>query len=186
MIRARHGLLERQSLENTALMGNGEDLSGSCKYDIRYEAWCSSLHIVRMPVFTRPDQANRSRSSTCTSSSGAETPPLSILDGYSSLSEGSLSSIDLSRLNVLPPNSTHPLSNAAVNDRALPHACGHVGVYPKLARHGLPFMKRLRRNCPRRRCPQAVLNPPSQVPILIPSGSLKPQRKQCVLLQCML
>ena len=35
MIRARHGLLERQSLENTALMGDGEDLSASCKYHVR-------------------------------------------------------------------------------------------------------------------------------------------------------
>lgn len=33
MIRAKHGLLERQSLENTALMAEGEeDLSVSCMY----------------------------------------------------------------------------------------------------------------------------------------------------------
>ena len=82
------------------------------------------LNVVRMPVFTRPDRANRSRSSTCTSSSGAETPPLSISDGYSSFSEGSLSSIDLSQLNVRLSNVTHPLSNA-VFDRARPHASGH-------------------------------------------------------------
>lgn len=36
MIRAKHGLLERQSLENSALMGDGEDLSGSCKYHVRH------------------------------------------------------------------------------------------------------------------------------------------------------
>ena len=30
MIRAKHGLLERQSLENTALQAEGEDISGSC------------------------------------------------------------------------------------------------------------------------------------------------------------
>ena len=77
-----------------------------------------------MPVFTRPTRANRSRSSTCTSSSGAETPPLSISDGYSSFSEGSLSSIDLSHLNALLSNTTHPLSNATF-DRARPHARGH-------------------------------------------------------------
>ena len=76
-----------------------------------------------MPVFTRPDRGNRSRSSTCTSSSGAETPPLSMSDGYSSFSEGSLSSIDLSQLNGLLSNTTHPLSNAAF-DRARPHARG--------------------------------------------------------------
>ena len=32
MIHAKHGLLERQSLENTALQAEGEDTSGSCKY----------------------------------------------------------------------------------------------------------------------------------------------------------
>jgi len=31
MIRAKHGLLERQSLENTVLTGDGEDLSTSCE-----------------------------------------------------------------------------------------------------------------------------------------------------------
>ena len=56
-----------------------------------------------MPVFTRPDRANRSRSSTSTSTSGAETPPLPlpISDGYSSFSNGSLSSIDQSQFNAL-------------------------------------------------------------------------------------
>ncbi|KIJ60131.1 hypothetical protein HYDPIDRAFT_32553 [Hydnomerulius pinastri MD-312] len=108
MIRAKHGLLERQSLENTVLMAEGEDLSGS----------------FRMPVFTRPTRANRSRSSTCTSSSGAETPPLSISDGYSSFSDGSQSSIDLSQVNLMLSNATHPLSNAAF-DRVRPRARGH-------------------------------------------------------------
>ncbi|KAG1897346.1 uncharacterized protein F5891DRAFT_1242792 [Suillus fuscotomentosus] len=81
MIRAKHGLLERQSLENTVLIAEGEeDLSAS----------------FRIPVFTRPSCAGHSRSNTCTSmSSGAETPPLS-MDGYSTFSEGSQSSIDLS------------------------------------------------------------------------------------------
>ena len=125
MIRARHGLLERQSLENTALMGDGEDLSASSKCYLRQTI--QDFHIfvlVRMPVFTRPDRANRSRSSTCTSSSGTETPPLSLCDGYSSLSDGSLSSIDLSQLNLLLSNASHPLSNAAL-DRARPHVRGH-------------------------------------------------------------
>ena len=36
MIRAKHGLLERQSLENTALQAEGEDTSGSCKYPPNY------------------------------------------------------------------------------------------------------------------------------------------------------
>ncbi|KAF9219060.1 hypothetical protein BS17DRAFT_439592 [Gyrodon lividus] len=109
MIRAKHGLLERQSLENTVLIAEGEeDLSGS----------------FRMPVFTRPSRTTRSRSSTCTSSSGAETPPLSISDGYSSFSDGSQSSIDLSQVNLMLSNVTHPLSNAAF-DRVRPRARGH-------------------------------------------------------------
>lgn len=127
MIRAKHGLLERQSLENTVLMGDGEDLSGSCEYHVqhaRYYNMVLILNTVRMPVFTRPGPATRSRSSTCTSSSGAETPPLSISDGYSSFSDGSLSSIDLSQLNTLLSSTTHPLSNAAF-DRARPPTRGH-------------------------------------------------------------
>ncbi|KAG2365179.1 hypothetical protein BDR07DRAFT_1470529 [Suillus spraguei] len=110
MIRAKHGLLERQSLENTVLIAEGEDdLSAS----------------FRIPVFTRPSFAGRSRSSTCTSmSSGAETPPLSISDGYSSFSDGSQSSIDLSHVNYMLSNVTHPLSNVAL-DRVRPRARGH-------------------------------------------------------------
>ncbi|KAF8839757.1 hypothetical protein BDN67DRAFT_736710 [Paxillus ammoniavirescens] len=108
MIRAKHGLLERQSLENTVLVAEGEDHSAS----------------FRMPVFTRPTRTTRSRSSTCTSSSGAETPPLSISDGYSSFSDGSQSSIDLSQVNLMLSNVTHPLSNAAF-DRVRPRARGH-------------------------------------------------------------
>ncbi|KAG1727136.1 hypothetical protein EDB19DRAFT_1914356 [Suillus lakei] len=110
MIRAKHGLLERQSLENTVLIAEGEEnLSTS----------------FRIPVFTRPSCAGRSRSSTCTSmSSGAETPPLSISDGYSSFSEGSQSSIDLSHVNCMLSNGTHPLSNITL-DRVRPRARGH-------------------------------------------------------------
>lgn len=110
MIRAKHGLLERQSLENTVLIAAGEeDLSTS----------------FRIPVFTRPSFVGRSRSSTCTSmSSGAETPPLSISDGYSSFSESSQSSIDLSHVNYMLSNVTHPASNATM-DRVRPRARGH-------------------------------------------------------------
>lgn len=43
MIRAKHGLLERQSLENTVLMGDGEDLSGSCKYHVRHMRYSAHL-----------------------------------------------------------------------------------------------------------------------------------------------
>ncbi|KAI6028122.1 hypothetical protein EDC04DRAFT_164044 [Pisolithus marmoratus] len=109
MIRAKHGLLERQSLENTVLVAEGEDTSGSFRME---------------PVFTRQPVTTRSRSSTCTSSSSAETPPLSICDGYSSFSEGSQSSIDLAQLNFMLANATHPLANTAF-DRVRPRARGH-------------------------------------------------------------
>ncbi|KAI6137090.1 hypothetical protein F5141DRAFT_1230782 [Pisolithus sp. B1] len=109
MIRAKHGLLERQSLENTVLVADGEDTSGSFRMQ---------------PVFTRQPIATRSRSSTCTSSSGAETPPLSICDGYSSLSEGSQSSIDLGQLNFMLANATHPPASTAF-DRVRSRARGH-------------------------------------------------------------
>ncbi|KAL0562911.1 hypothetical protein V5O48_019167, partial [Marasmius crinis-equi] len=70
------GLLERQSLEESVLMAEGEDLS---------------ISLGSMPVFSRPAPTSRSRSSTCTSlSSGAETPPFSASDG-SSASKGSQS-----------------------------------------------------------------------------------------------
>ena len=36
MIWAKHGLLERQSLEDMALMGDGEDLSTSREYHVEY------------------------------------------------------------------------------------------------------------------------------------------------------
>ncbi|KAF9055274.1 hypothetical protein BDZ89DRAFT_1087946 [Hymenopellis radicata] len=85
MIRAQHGHLDRRSLEESCLVADGEDLSFSFAVN---------------PVFTRPGIANRSRSSTCTSSSGVDTPPLSSSDGYSSFSDGSQSSIDLSHINA--------------------------------------------------------------------------------------
>lgn len=64
------------------------------------------------PVFTRPAPKGRSRSSTCTtsSSSGGDTPPLSASDGDgSSVSGGSQSSIDLSYIDTLLANATHPV-----------------------------------------------------------------------------
>ncbi|KAJ4485212.1 hypothetical protein J3R30DRAFT_3696531 [Lentinula aciculospora] len=110
MIRATKGLLERQSLEESCLIAEGEDLSTS--YSI--------------PVFTRPNSASRSRSSTCTSSSsGVDTPPLSASDG-SSTSGGSQSSIDLAQLHRILANATHPISNIALQrDRARARGEGH-------------------------------------------------------------
>jgi hypothetical protein len=76
-----------------------------------------------MSVFARPRE---NRSSACPSmSSGAGTsPPLSISEGYSSFSEGPQSSIDLSHVNYMLSNITHPLSNASL-DHVQPRARGH-------------------------------------------------------------
>ncbi|KAJ3980260.1 hypothetical protein F5890DRAFT_1557848 [Lentinula detonsa] len=110
MIKATRGVLERQSLEESCLIAEGEDLSASYS----------------LPVFTRPSPATRSRSSTCTSSSsGVDTPPLSASDG-SSTSGGSQSSIDLAQLNRILTNATHPISNIALQrDRARARGEGH-------------------------------------------------------------
>ena len=67
------------------------------------------------PVFSQPGPASRSQSSMCTSSSGADTPPLSVEEG-SSQSEGSQSSIDLSSISIVLSNSTYPQPNS-VRDR---------------------------------------------------------------------
>ncbi|KAF7327809.1 hypothetical protein MKEN_00360700 [Mycena kentingensis (nom. inval.)] len=96
MIRAQQGLLVRQSLEESALMADGE----------------VAMALRQAPVFSRPSP-NRSRSSTITtSSSGAETPPLSAAD-YSSMSDGSQSSIDMSEVSFRLVNTTHPAPNTA-------------------------------------------------------------------------
>ena len=80
--------------------------------------------LVHIPVFTRPSHVNHSRSSMCTSmSSGAETLPLSISVGYSSFLD-SQSSIDLSHVNYMLSNATHPLSNITL-DRVRPRSHGH-------------------------------------------------------------
>ncbi|KAG7090453.1 hypothetical protein E1B28_009569 [Marasmius oreades] len=106
MIRAKRGVYERQSLEEGALMADGEDLSFS---------------LGSLPVFSKPAPTSRSRSSTCTSiSSGAETPPLSSADG-SSASEGSQSSIDIEQLNRILSNTSHP---AAIRPRTRARARG--------------------------------------------------------------
>ncbi|KAG1761154.1 hypothetical protein EDD22DRAFT_986565 [Suillus occidentalis] len=77
--------------------------------------------IIFLPVFTRPTSM----------SYGANTPPLSILDDYSSFPEGSQSSIDLSHVNYMLSNtltlfrtlprakSNHVLATTVTNDRSL-------------------------------------------------------------------
>ncbi|KAI0692931.1 hypothetical protein C8T65DRAFT_711302 [Cerioporus squamosus] len=111
MIKARQGLLERQSLEEGALMAQGEDLLASLR---------------ERSIFARPSPAGRSRSSTCTSSSsGTDTPPLSASDG-SSVSGGSQSSIDLGHLSNLLTNATNPTSGLArARSRARARGTGH-------------------------------------------------------------
>jgi hypothetical protein len=77
MISAKRGLLERQSLEDSCLVAEGEDSTGSCMCHILWVGIITDVllagHVV--PVFTRPAPSSRPRSSTCTSSSGADTPP---------------------------------------------------------------------------------------------------------------
>ena len=126
MIRAQRGLLERQSLEESVLVTEGEDLSGSCKCLLSSLVNLGLIIILVhfMPVFSCPGPVNRLQSSMyTTSSSGGDTPPLSASDG-ASISEGSQLSIDLSELNALLSNTTHPTMTAAQN-RARSHACGH-------------------------------------------------------------
>jgi serine/arginine repetitive matrix protein 2 len=125
MIRAQRGLLERLSLEDSALVAEGEDLSSSCRcYSLLFEISSNVIfagHAV--PVFPRPAPTSRPRSSTCTSSSGADTPSLTSYDS-SSQSEGSHSSIDLSSLNIVLSNATHPMASGA-RARAKARARGH-------------------------------------------------------------
>jgi len=87
-------------LENTSLQAEGDDTSGSCKWP-PFILWLNQLTLfsVRMqPVFTRPPVVTCSHLSTCTSSSGAGTLPLSISNEYYSFSEGSQSNVDLMQL----------------------------------------------------------------------------------------
>lgn len=125
MIKARKGLLERQSLEDSALMAQGEELLANRTY-----SWFWLCHVLTLPavsssrMFARPGPATRSRSSTVTS--GTETPPLSLSDG-SSASGGSQSSIDVGQLNDLLTASVQPYSGIARarTTRARARGTGH-------------------------------------------------------------
>ncbi|KZV76755.1 hypothetical protein PENSPDRAFT_342582 [Peniophora sp. CONT] len=94
MGRAHHGHYHRQSLEENCLEASGEDLS---------------MSIALNSSFTRPGRTGRSRSSTYSSSSETDTPPLSVCDSESNTS-GSQSSIDLAGLNLALSNMTHPVT----------------------------------------------------------------------------
>ncbi|KAI0300079.1 hypothetical protein B0F90DRAFT_1817688 [Multifurca ochricompacta] len=60
------------------------------------------------PVFPRPMRPSRSRSGTHSISSGVDTPPLSLSGDTSSIASDSISSIDLSRINVSLTNMSYP------------------------------------------------------------------------------
>ena len=65
--------------------------------DLLYTLNLSDMHTFAVnvePVFSRPGPASRLRSSTCTFSSGADTPPLSAEEGLSQ-SDGSQTSPEL-------------------------------------------------------------------------------------------
>ncbi|KAG5732016.1 hypothetical protein E4T56_gene18279 [Termitomyces sp. T112] len=111
MIKAKHVVLERQSPEEAVLIAEGEDLESS---------------LPKAPMFSRPESTTRSRSSTCTCSSGGDTPPLSASGDFSSMDEGSQSSIDLNQINAALADTTQTISTLArpkVRARARGH--GH-------------------------------------------------------------
>ena len=90
MIKAQQDDLERQSLEDNCLSADGEEMSSACRSSsgVSDDATLLDCYLdCAVPVFTRPAPTARSRSSTCTSSSGGDTP-LSSSDG-SSISGGS-------------------------------------------------------------------------------------------------
>jgi len=67
IIRAQHDLLERQRLEESCLIADGEDVSSLCKS-------AASLNFASNHRVDCPASRSRSRSSTCTSSSDGDTP----------------------------------------------------------------------------------------------------------------
>ena len=84
-----------------------------------------SLPVRSATVFSRPGPASRSRSSTVTTSSGGETPPLSASDG-SSISGDSQSSIDIAHLSSLLATFDPPTSGIArARARARARGTGH-------------------------------------------------------------
>lgn len=119
MTKAQRGLIERQSLEENCLSAEGENNVSCTLFFFRPFLFLDiGLPLVRpAPVFTRPDLVGRSRSSTVTTtSSGAETPPLSVCD-VSSQSSGSQSSIDVSHLSAILAN-VHPVARDRTRARA--------------------------------------------------------------------
>ena len=109
MIKARKGLLERQSLEESCLIADGEELATFGMVLLSVIRFRSECYLAQDLSFSRPKPGitGRSRSSTCTtSSSGSDTPPLS----SDASSGGSQSSIDVGQLTHMLSNATHPIT----------------------------------------------------------------------------
>lgn len=131
---------------------------------------------VCVPVFTRSLPA-RSRSSTCSSSSGIDTPPLSASDG-SSNSGGFQSSIDLSQLNIALANATHPMSNIARNRaHARAHGTGHCRRYSKAHMSRSQSMKPLKKKIPILQVPHRWFQRKMIQPLVKPSLLLMQTRR---------
>jgi len=131
---------------------------------------------VCVPVFIRSLPA-RSRSSTCSLSSGIDTPPLSASDG-SSNSGGSQSSIDLSQLNIALANATHPMSNIARNRaHACAHGTGHCRRYSKAHMSRSQSMKPLKKKIPILQVPHRWFQRKMIQPLVKPSLFLMQTRR---------
>lgn len=112
MIQARKGLLERQSLEESCLIADGEELASFGKSLLQIKASSPHRFLAQAQGLSfsrpKPGTTGSSRSSTCTtSSSGSDTPPLS---SDASSFGGSQSSIDIGQLSSMLSNVTHPMT----------------------------------------------------------------------------
>lgn len=135
MIEARKGLLERQSLEESCLIADGEELASLGMFLPQVKFSSSDAHVAQELSFSRPrpGPTASSRSSTCTaSSSGSETPPLS---SDASSFGGSQSSIDVGQLNHMLSNATHPITRPT-HGRTRARGQGHR-CRPSDARHSM-------------------------------------------------
>lgn len=115
---AKQGLLSRQSLEESCLSGEGED-----------SLTAYSLGVLRPapPVAVESREPSRSRCSSFGTSTGANTPPLSI-SGGSSINSGSQYSIDVAQLNAMLSDSSDAAiasGTATVRARPGPRGQGH-------------------------------------------------------------
>jgi hypothetical protein len=114
-----------------------------------YCYYCFFFLDCAVPVFSRPVPSTRSRSSTCTFSSGGDTPPLLSSDG-SSISGGSQSSIDLSQIDFALSNTIRPMPTAGRHNvnRARARARHWTPTEVLQVSHfGLPCTRPLKKRC---------------------------------------